>query len=371
MLDIHRTDATPDTKIYFTHSILPSYIDPQNVSTKKQPFATFNKQPFSHTLDLILPEEMYELVQQKLSTTHYARVHMKLGEILESEFLNTYIKQGNIMMLSEGRPLVDNRFELHSGILRLELDRQTYERCGLQGTPIEDGGRKHQKSRWVVTFDLRLPSMKNGKKAFSRLEWACKNVLNRSLTWLFWNANPSAGEDLKEGKEVLSRHAPWVHEVEPTVIRLEGCLCPKLGSGDLSVLYEEDESLEMLEYIHMLSLDSPRIKANDAIDPHLSRYEVPDFGAGVATRGFVCVRWKGFVSPAFIRDVFLGARRDGFRSKKAVNGTQQDGDVDMDGVGQEQEGSWFALSAQGFGGKQSWTTMQFEEGQTMTWETES
>jgi ribonuclease P/MRP protein subunit RPP40 len=52
------------------------------------------------------------------------------------------------MMLAEGRPLVDNVFSLYEGVLRLELDRPTYERCGLQGNPIEDGGKKHQKARW-------------------------------------------------------------------------------------------------------------------------------------------------------------------------------------------------------------------------------
>jgi len=49
MLDIHCDDG-PDTKTYFSHSLLPSYIDPQNVSTKKKPFSTFNAQPFSHTV---------------------------------------------------------------------------------------------------------------------------------------------------------------------------------------------------------------------------------------------------------------------------------------------------------------------------------
>ena len=49
MLDIHRNDG-PDPKIYFSHCTLPSYIDPQNVSTKKKPFSTFNAQPFSHTV---------------------------------------------------------------------------------------------------------------------------------------------------------------------------------------------------------------------------------------------------------------------------------------------------------------------------------
>lgn len=366
MLDIHRTDDIPDTKTYFTHSNLPSYIDPQNVSTKKQPFATFNKQHFSHTLDLILPAELYELVHQKLETyipSQYARAHMKLGEILESEFLSSYIKQGNIMMLSEGRPLIDNRFELYDGILRLELDRQTYERCGLQGVPIEDGGKKHQKARWIVTYNLRLPSMKHGKSGFSRLVWAAKNVLDKSLTWLFYNFNPSSPEALGEGKEMLSKYAPWIVKMEPSVIRLDGTVCPKLGTGDLSVFYEEDEAMSLLEWFDLARLESPRIKADDDIDPYLSRYEVPDFGAERVTRDVVCVRWKGFMPPAFAREIFLAAR-DGMKSKPKVDSE----DTSMEDITDEQK--WFALSAQGFGGKNNWTVLQFANNATLTWETE-
>jgi ribonuclease P/MRP protein subunit RPP40 len=367
MLDIHRTDSVPDTKVYFTHSILPSYIDPQNVSTKKQPFTTINKQHFSHTVDLVLPAEIYELVQQKINaiTSQYARVHMKLGEVLESEFLDSYIKQGNIMMLSEGRPLVDNRFELYDGILRMELDRPTYERCGLQGTPIEDGGKKHKKQRWIVTYDLKLPSMKHGKGGFSRLEWACKNVLDHSLTWLFYNFNPSSAESLVEGKEAMSKHAPWIHKIEPAVTMLEGVLVPKLAAADLTELYDQEESLNLLEYLHLLSLDSPRVKANDNINPHLSRYEVPDSGSGIATRTLACVRWNGFIPPVFIRDLFLAVKKDSVKGKNKTNGSQ---DVDMDA---QEEVRWFAMSAQGFGGKNGWTVMQFEGRETLTWEMES
>jgi ribonuclease P/MRP protein subunit RPP40 len=50
MLDIQRDNDGLDTKFYFSHSVLPGYIDPQNVSTKKKPFSTFNAQPFSHTV---------------------------------------------------------------------------------------------------------------------------------------------------------------------------------------------------------------------------------------------------------------------------------------------------------------------------------
>ncbi|EOA82308.1 hypothetical protein ACJQWK_05009 [Exserohilum turcicum] len=377
MLDIHRADPAQDSKVYFTHSVLPSYIDPQNVTTKKKPFSTFNKQKFSHNLDLILPEEIYELVRDELrrgdgpARAQYARVHMKLGEMLEGDFLDGYIKQGNIAMLSEGRPLVDDRFELYEGVLRMELTRPTYERCGLQGIPIEDGGKKHQKQCWVVEYDLRANSMKHGKKGFSRLEWACKNVLNRSLTWLFYNFNPSSAESLSEGKEPISKHAPWLHEIAPEQSSIQEVLVPRFSPGDLTELCAED-TLDLLEYMHMLSLDSPRVNKGDDINPHLSRYEVPDFGKGIGTDRVVVVRWKGFIPPAFVRNVFLAVRKETFKNKKR-RGANQEGDINMEDnstmEGKQKE--WFSMSAQAFGGKNAWTVMQSTDRQTLTWEIES
>ncbi|EUC37580.1 hypothetical protein COCCADRAFT_1456 [Bipolaris zeicola 26-R-13] len=377
MLDIHRPDPAQDTKVYFSHSILPSYVDPQNVSTKKKPFSALNKQKYSHTLDLILPEEIYEILRDGLQRSdgparaQYARVHMKLGEILEKEFLDGYIKQGNIAMLSEGRPLVDDRFELYEGILRMELTRPTYERCGLHGTPIEDGGKKHQKQRWIVEYDLRANSAKHGKSGFSRLEWACKNVLDRSLTWLFYNFNPSSAESLTEGKEVISKHSPWLHDIVPEQSSSREVLVPHFSLGDLADLYAEEDTLGLLEYLHMLSLDSPRIQKGDDINHHLSRYEVPDFGKGIGSCDMVVMRWRGFIPPTFIRSIFLAIRKDAFKNKKRGNGAQ--GDVSMEGssVIEGSEGQWFAMSASGFGGTNSWTIMQFADRQTLTWEVEA
>lgn len=44
--------------------------------------------------------------------------------------------------------LVEELLIRHSGILRLELGKENYERCGLTGKPIRDGGRKHIKTRY-------------------------------------------------------------------------------------------------------------------------------------------------------------------------------------------------------------------------------
>jgi ribonuclease P/MRP protein subunit RPP40 len=51
-------------------------------------------------LDLILPEEIYELVRGELERRDgvargvYARVFMKLGELLAGDFFMEYIKKG-------------------------------------------------------------------------------------------------------------------------------------------------------------------------------------------------------------------------------------------------------------------------------------
>ena len=68
-------------------------------------------------------------------------------------------------MLSEGRPGIDDKYSLKDGnlslkslsysklsvaigVLRLDLAKENYERCGLVGTAIHDRGRKHVKSRY-------------------------------------------------------------------------------------------------------------------------------------------------------------------------------------------------------------------------------
>lgn len=44
--------------------------------------------------------------------------------------------------------VVEQLINRHLGILRLELGKEKYERCGLTGKPIRDGGRKHIKTRF-------------------------------------------------------------------------------------------------------------------------------------------------------------------------------------------------------------------------------
>jgi ribonuclease P/MRP protein subunit RPP40 len=79
----------------------------------------------------------------------YARVYMKPLDLLTGEFFNSYIKSGDITMLSEGRPGSDDAiFSLADGILRIECDKPTYEKLGLEGKAVGSEGRKHVKARF-------------------------------------------------------------------------------------------------------------------------------------------------------------------------------------------------------------------------------
>ncbi|KAF2085204.1 hypothetical protein K490DRAFT_3369, partial [Saccharata proteae CBS 121410] len=292
-------DESPPPKCFFTHTVLPGYVDQKQPPLKKKPFSTILSQPFSHAADVILPEELYRLVRQELEgdvgTSSYARVHMPLGDVISGDFFNQYIKIGNILMLSEGRSGIDNVFSLQEGVLRLELDRPTYEKCGLVGQAISHGGRKHTKARFAVEYDLRQTSMVHGKKGFERLVWACKNVLTHSVTWLFHDLNTTTDDSAAP----IHAHQPTLKSITPSILTLPATKAPPLSS--IQPLKDPDYAIEVLEWLDMVSLPSPRLNASDNVDPFISRYKVPEpyvanaSGPKAQIRNLVRLRWEGLV----------------------------------------------------------------------------
>lgn len=68
-------------------------------------------------------------------------------------------------------------------------------RYGKSDRMIEANHQLTEDVMQAVEIDLRQPSMLHGKKGFERIVWAFKNVLNRSVTWLFHDfEEPSNGE---------------------------------------------------------------------------------------------------------------------------------------------------------------------------------
>ena len=148
-LDVGQREAP---KCYFTHTTL-SHVDGANPPVKKEPFRTILDQPYSDQISLLLPasQKQQEFERNLLSgdgTLQYARVYMKPLDLLTGEFFNSYIKSGDITMLSEGRSGSDTVISLAEGILRIECDKPTYEKLGLEGKSVGSEGRKHVKARF-------------------------------------------------------------------------------------------------------------------------------------------------------------------------------------------------------------------------------
>lgn len=85
----------------------------------------------------------------------------------------------------------------------------------------------------------------------------------------------------------------------------------------------EDYAVDLLEWLSLLLLESPRILAEDKIDPYLSRY-VPPGGPSTSSK-LAKVKWRGFISAFWARNALV----------QVLQATPRD--------------SWFAFSVDGFG----------------------
>ena len=304
MFDFAKNEG-PKPRCLVTHSKVSNYIDHERPPNKKRPFSTILSQTYSHTLDILLPASAAFSLQATVdaSALTFLKVNMKPHEIISGDFFNTYIKAlgSDILMLSEGRSGIDHVFSLREGVLRLEVDKPTFEKLGLEGKSISTEGRKHIKARFAIEIDLRGPNMVHGKKGFERLIWACKNVLDRAVTWLFVDLTKK--EDMDEGP--IKEFAPTLKKVSPDVHEIQDGLVPiwpeKLGSEDYA------EAAEILEWISLAMMGSARIEKSDDIDPYLSRYQVPSSLGEATPQRLVSYRWRGLIHPEFVQRIFLSA----------------------------------------------------------------
>lgn len=225
---------------------------------------------------------------------------MTLLDVLSGPFFTTYIKTGSIALQSAGRPGVDSVYSLYNGVLRLELPRDRYERAGLSGSPIRDGGRKHMKERFAVDVNLRLPSMVAGRKGFERLKRAAENVLKETTKWLFADLKGQ----LEHDDAPILKFAAEMKDVQMRTDRTT-VLCPPMGlsrtdRGAYADAVFEDEAMELLEWTDLVQMGSPRVQVNTDINSFLSRYAVP--GAETELE-IVRLSWHGFIPTDWVRDV--------------------------------------------------------------------
>ncbi|KAL6239043.1 hypothetical protein BDW75DRAFT_199443 [Aspergillus navahoensis] len=317
MFGLEDDDASGREKCYTTIAQLPQSIDPKLPPIKKSPFSAILGNHFIHTVEVIMPKEIYSSIESsldfKLQKLRYARLSMTLSSLIEGDFFNTYIKTGNILMISDGRSGLDNVFTLKEGILKLELGKEEYEKSGLTGKPVRTGGKKHAKERFVIELNLRLPSMLHGKKGFQRIKWAFKNVLNKPTTWLFFDLGTDS-TGVAEDDPLLKGNNPEVIPCEPVLTIHNNITTPSFS--DLNTKTQSESDLKDIcggvsEWLAMVSLCSRRVSVNDDIDPYLCRYDAPEIGDTEAkATDLISLKWRGFIPPHWIMQLFITLFRE-------------------------------------------------------------
>lgn len=108
--------------------------------------------------------------------------------------------------------------------------------------------------------------------------------------------------------------------VRPICREIEGCPVPFVDAEATiaDAIYEE----QLLEWLGLVLLDSPRIKIHDVVDPYLCRYEFPE-AADIRTNGDALklrhMQWKGLIPTRFITTMLLDIRKEAEKEWFAMN----------------------------------------------------
>lgn len=66
----------------------------------------------------------------------------------------------------------------------------------------------------------------------------------------------------------------------------------------------QEHCSELAEWLAMVALESPRVTADDKIDPYLSRYSVPDADNSTPS-DLVSLEWHGLISSQWITQLLI------------------------------------------------------------------
>jgi ribonuclease P/MRP protein subunit RPP40 len=178
------------------------------------------------------------------------------------------------------------------------------------------------------------------KKGFDRIVYAFTNVLTGSLAWLF--------KDLQTGEKEttpLKAHHPQNFVSPPTITSTDDVIVPITRSKEIiaNPTYQE----ELLEWLALVLMGSPRIHSDEKIDSYLCRYQLPDaFAASqqedATPQNIVHVRWQGLIPSKFVTEMLLVV--------KVAQGKK-----------------WMSLAASDFEGK-TYTVLCLDEREVLSWE---
>ncbi|KAG0144182.1 hypothetical protein CROQUDRAFT_80271 [Cronartium quercuum f. sp. fusiforme G11] len=207
--------TVPKSHLYITTS-------GQNINQQTKPWKTIERYPFTSQLDIIFPTKQVkpsrssseiidnssDNVIELLSNINSYQLssNFDISLFLHPEVARNYLRSGSLVALSIPELPGDDVFGIDGfGKIHLRLNRSTYESLGIVGRPSKFGPSKQY---YMVEIDMRLESMRNGKKQYDRIyNKLQKFPLNAFMSWL----PPSTfmNHSFKKWKVMIS----WVNEL--------------------------------------------------------------------------------------------------------------------------------------------------------------
>ncbi|KAK6185951.1 hypothetical protein SNE40_008078 [Patella caerulea] len=132
------------------------------------------KQNFNYSVSLILPaieKPNVNWIKKLVETESYQIKNVPASLLVEEEFLGGFVRNGSLHLMSNKTHIdTDNCLALlPSGVMVLNLTKDTYESLGLEGKPSQYCLRK-KTMRYVVQIDLKAASFVPGKKLYERVK---------------------------------------------------------------------------------------------------------------------------------------------------------------------------------------------------------
>jgi len=98
MPSLFQTLSSPPPKFNITSGPLPSYVSSSHAPSRKSPWRVIHDAGFIHSATVVIPDELYKLIWDRIQPetikATYAKVIIKLEDVLDGDFFTQYIKRG-------------------------------------------------------------------------------------------------------------------------------------------------------------------------------------------------------------------------------------------------------------------------------------
>ncbi|KAF7370495.1 hypothetical protein MSAN_00681300 [Mycena sanguinolenta] len=258
-------------------------------------------------LDVVFPTHDAHALQATLSAleTAYIKAEVDLSSLIEQAgtFVLPLERKSTLTALSV-TPYSDDIWCIDPrGVLTLHLSAESYQTLGIVGQkfPFKSHSIEH-----TVTLPLQpsADSLKNRQKRDAALKaWDLRRKQAGEAPWsVLYCAN-----DASATAQFAASNGHAVRAVKCQTTLLRGIRVPTMTLParppvtDPDAVEDWQEDMHALfEWVGMAGLGAQRLQANDRADAYVAVYEPPQ----PSTVGDItCLRWRGFLSPDFVKSV--------------------------------------------------------------------